>query len=102
MEIKSNNTELDLRKIIDSELDLRKIIDYDFSNSCKEHPWCVKKDIAFFQPLNNWRFETEKEAYLAASMWLNIPIDKKDINQFRFQFNHVLRILGNTESVWSK
>lgn len=81
-------------------LSLRELVSMDFSKSMVNTPYAVNKDIASLKPISNWRFETQEHATLAASLWLNIPIEKRNVNEFRYQFKHILLMLGVTECAW--
>lgn len=65
----------------------------------RECPWSVKEDCDDVKPISNWRFATQQEAALAATMWIATPIEKREPNHFRYQFKHTLLILG-IESEW--
>jgi hypothetical protein len=83
-------------------LSLKELVSMDFSKSMIENktPYAVNKNIASLKPISNWRFQTQEEANLAAALWLTIPIKKRNINEFRYQFRHTLLILGVIESAW--
>ncbi len=80
---------------------LKELVSIDFDKNVATTPWMVKQNKDDLKGISNWRFPTEAQAGLAAIMWLNIAEHKRNQNDFKHQFKHVLRIL-EVSSIWSK
>ena len=63
-----------------------------------DYPFMVNQDDDLFRPIMSFRFKTEAEAQLAASLWF-ISNDR-DINDFPRLLKFVLRSM-NVKSDWS-
>lgn len=78
----------------------RDFVGYDGSN--EKAPYKVKSNTDDFKEISNWRFETEEVTLLAISLYLATPQGEFNVNEFRYTFKMVLRMIKNTDSEWSK
>lgn len=79
----------------------RDFVSMDFSKSMEKTPYMVKQNTDDFKEIHNWRFGTQEECLLAIALYLATPDDMFNINDFSRLFKYTLRMVGNTESVWS-
>ena len=79
----------------------RDFVSMDFSKSMEKTPYMVKQNTDDFKEIRNWRFGTQEECLLAIALYLATPDDMFNINDFSRLFKYTLRMVGNTESVWS-
>lgn len=81
-------------------MNFRDFVSVDFSISGRPS-YMVKQNEDSVQPLTVWRFETEEECMLAISLWINTPVEHRNINEFRYTFTNVLRMI-QAKTLWAK
>ena len=81
-------------------ISVQQLVSYDLDKKLVVTPWCVKQNVDDLREIANWRFETEGIATLAATLWLNTPKEKRNVNEFHFILKHVLLMLGINDSAW--
>lgn len=63
------------------------------------HEILITPETGWLKPIQNWAFETEELAQLAATMWYHF--EEQNVDDFRRLFKFTLRAMGYTKTAWA-